>query len=598
MKLQSRLCLIAGATLVVVVGTTSWVLLVRHEGAALEAAQNRAKAVIGAAEEAREHVGRMHQSGAIDVRALAADAKQEMARNGGDYRRTRLFATVPVIASIEAARGSAKAAGLRLAIAAFDARNKDHDPSKDPVAGKFRSDMLRDLTDQVKRSGEMDLTRIDPATNSMHFMHAIRLSEGCMLCHGDPAQSLAGDGRDPLGLPMENWRVGDVHGAYEVITPLEPIRAESRGWLLLVAGLGVVLCALGLALFTLLTRRTIVNPLRQIGAVFAKMAEGDLTNAVTVASHDEVGELADGLRSLQTSLHGTIGTLAEKVAHMTSAAAQLRSTADEMANGAEQSRARSSQVAAAAEEMTTNMSGISESSETMATTFRTVAAAVEEITASIAEVATSAEDTASIADRAADLTRASNDKVSALGAAATEIGRVIETIQDIAEQTNLLALNATIEAARAGEAGKGFSVVASEVKDLAQQTAEATQDIRQRIQRIQDSTRDSVQAIGDIDAVIARVNTASRAIASSVAEQRTATQEIAQNLANNTRSVEAVSRNVAESGTASAGITKSIAEVDAQAETTARAAAETRVAGHGLGTIAQELQALVGRFRI
>ena len=149
-----------------------------------------------------------------------------------------------------------------------------------------------------------------------------------------------------------------------------------------------------------------------------------------------------------------------------------------------------------------------------------------------------------------------------LGAAADEIGKVIEVIQDIAEQTNLRALNATIEAARAGEAGKGFAVVATEVKELAKQTASATDDIRRRIEGIQNSTGESVRAIGEISEVIKNVNEVSRTIASAVEEQSITTREIAQNVAQTTTAAEAVSRGVAESASACQEVTRNISQVD------------------------------------
>ena len=152
------------------------------------------------------------------------------------------------------------------------------------------------------------------------------------------------------------------------------------------------------------------------------------------------------------------------------------------------------------------MQGMASGTEEMSANVKTVAAAVEEMTASISEVAKNAEHAAQIAGEASNLAQTSNQNIGQLGEAADAIGKVIETIQDIAEQTNLLALNATIEAARAGDAGKGFAVVANEVKDLAKQTAEATEDIRHRIEGIQSSTGLAVTSIGNISEVIAKVN--------------------------------------------------------------------------------------------
>ncbi|MBK8096710.1 MAG: methyl-accepting chemotaxis protein [Planctomycetes bacterium] len=346
--------------------------------------------------------------------------------------------------------------------------------------------------------------------------------------------------------------------------------------------------------------RQVVQPIQGTIVALKDIAEGegDLTRRLDEQRADELGELGRWFNKFLVKLQGVVQQIAGKAQGVTAASTQLQGTATSLTLGAERTKSQSTQVAAAAEQMSANMNTVSTSSEGMAGTFRAVAAAVEEMTASIGEVAKNAENAARVAGQAAQLTRSSNEKVSALGSAANEIGRVIETIQDIAEQTNLLALNATIEAARAGEAGKGFSVVANEVKDLARQTAEATQDIRQRIERIQASTGESVAAIGEIDKVIAQVSSVSQTIAVAVAEQRTATQEISQNLAQNTRTVEVVNRNVAESVAASQEISKSIAEVDSHARSTAAGAEQTLASGRGLAGLAGELSELVGRFKV
>ncbi|MBL9076344.1 MAG: methyl-accepting chemotaxis protein [Planctomycetes bacterium] len=365
--------------------------------------------------------------------------------------------------------------------------------------------------------------------------------------------------------------------------------------------LGLVLTtSLVVALIAWWFSRQLTAPIHGTVSALKDIAEGegDLTRRLDENRPDELGELGKWFNRFLSRLQETIKNLGQKAQGVTSASTQLMATAASLATGADRTKAQSTQVAAAAEQMTANMNSVSTSSDAMAGTLRTVAAAVEQMTASIGEVAKSADGAARVATQAADLTRTSNEKISLLGAAANEIGRVIETIQDIAEQTNLLALNATIEAARAGEAGKGFSVVANEVKDLARQTAEATQDIRQRIERIQSSTQESVDAIVAIDKVIAQVSAASQSIATSVGEQRTATQEIAQNLAANTRTVEVVNRNVAECVTTSQEISRSIQEVDQNARSTASGADETEQAGKGLGSLAHELQEIVLQFRV
>ena len=361
----------------------------------------------------------------------------------------------------------------------------------------------------------------------------------------------------------------------------------------------VVSVTLGIAAAFLLSR-WLGRRLDTLGARVRDIAdgEGDLTKRLDVGTQDEIGTICGSFNEFLGKLQNTVRGIAEKANRVAHAASETTATALSLARGAEVTRAQSSHAAAAAEEMSTNMATVGGSTDAMTSTIRSVAAAVEQLTASIGEVAKNAEGSAQIANSAAQLTRASNERMTALGTAANEIGRVIESIQDIAEQTNLLALNATIEAARAGEAGKGFSVVANEVKDLARQTAEATQDIRKRIERIQTSTAASVTAIVEIDQVIAKVSTSAQQIAGSVGEQRSATQEISSNLAQSARSIETVHANVRQGVTATQEISKAIAEVDNQTRSTASAAEQASTAGKTLTDLSGELRQLVGQFKV
>ena len=205
--------------------------------------------------------------------------------------------------------------------------------------------------------------------------------------------------------------------------------------------------------------------------------------------------------------------------------------------------------------------------------------------ASIREIARSADEAATVTGRAVKVAENTNhNNQKKLGESSAEIGQVIKVITSIAQQTNLLALNATIEAARAGEAGKGFAVVANEVKELAKETAKATEDISRKIEAIQGDTKGAVEAIGQITTIINQLNDISNTIASAVEEQTATTNEI--------------TRNVGEAAKGSAEITRNIAGVAAAAQNTSMGAADAQRSAQALGAMATQLRTLVSKFTL
>ena len=254
---------------------------------------------------------------------------------------------------------------------------------------------------------------------------------------------------------------------------------------------------------------------------------------------------------------------------LASAAEELTATAQQMSANAEETSAQANVVSAASEQVNKNL--------------QTVSAGTEEMGASIREIAKNATEAAKIATSAVKLAEQTNQTVTKLGDSSTEIGQVIEVITSIAQQTNLLALNATIEAARAGEAGKGFAVVANEVKELAKETAKATEDISRKIEGIQTDTKGAVDAIASITQVINEVNSISSTIATAVEEQNATTNEMA--------------RNLSEAARGSGEIVHNVAGVAEAAQNTTRGATDTQRAASELARMATSLRELVARFK-
>jgi len=335
----------------------------------------------------------------------------------------------------------------------------------------------------------------------------------------------------------------------------------------------IVLLVVGLVLAVgtgLIVARTIVGGLTKVQRVSEALARGDLTVSSGLTTTDEVGRMGQALDSAVQTLHALITTIDANAGSLAGAAEQMSGTTQQIAAGAEETSTQAGVVAAAAEQVSRNV--------------QTVASGAEQMGASIREIAHNASEAARIANSAVGAAKATSDTVNRLGESSREIGAVVKTITQIAEQTNLLALNATIEAARAGEAGKGFAVVAGEVKELAQETARATEDIARKVEAIQADTTEAVRAIGGISDIIDSINGFQTTIASAVEEQTATTNEM--------------NRNVTEAATGSGEIAANISGVADAADMTTRGVGESQSAVTDLARMSAELRVLVGQFTV
>ncbi len=361
-----------------------------------------------------------------------------------------------------------------------------------------------------------------------------------------------------------------------------------------------IVCIVILLPVTAVLSNSMTRPISRVvdGLKDVAEGEGDLTARLEVKSRDEVGELAHWFNTFMDKLQGMIKNIAGNAETLDNASSELLNLSEQMSDDAEQMSSKVNTVASSGEEMSSNMESVAAAMEEASTNISLVATSAEEMTSTINEIAQNSEKARNITGDAVSRAQNVSGKVDELGNAALDVGKVTEAITEISEQTNLLALNATIEAARAGEAGKGFAVVANEIKDLARQTAEATQEIKEKIDGIQHSTSGTISEIEEILKVINDVNEIVSTIATAVEEQSVTTREIASNVSQASGGINEVAENVTQSSTVSTEMAKDIADVNQTTSEISNSSSQLNLSSKELSRLARELKGMVSRFKV
>jgi methyl-accepting chemotaxis protein len=497
---------------------------------ALETAITKSRILAGAVESSRLEMEDKWHQGLFNIETLREWASTDQA--------DKILAAVPVVTAWNTAMRKADEGGYTFKVPKFQPRNPENTP-----------DLLESrILKKMKSENLSEHYEINDETNAVHYFKAVYLSDSCLYCHGNPKKSEEywnnSSGVDPTGGTMENWKAGEMHGAFEIIHSLNETDAKlasTIGWASLI--LVILLALLGVAV-AIFTTRAVVRPVQKSLVMIEALETGNLDHRIQTQRRDEIGRLASALNGFADNLRDEVIEAFKRLAAGDFTFEAKGLIAKPLSDACSGLTDAMGTVQTASTQISSGSVQVADSSSTLANDATQQAAALEEISSSVTQMNEQTSNNAENAKAANNLSvearcaaeegnRQMQVMVEAMDdikESAQNISKIIKVIDEIAFQTNLLALNAAVEAARAGQHGKGFAVVAEEVRNLAARSAKAAQETTELIQGSVDKTNNGAEIANDTAAALSEIVRDVTKVTELVAEIAAASNEQAQGI--------------------------------------------------------------------
>ena len=547
-SIGARASLLVGIVLVVFALAMFSLYSVSQKNTAVEGAVEKARGLVLMAESVRERVAKKWEYGVYTtdkVRRWAEQAESE------DEAKARILDAVPIYNAWSTAQAKADEAGFTFSPIRENPRESDH---------RANAKEMRAIQHFRNNPNAEEFHFVDEEANAVRYFRPVRLSESCLVCHGDPdrSQELWGrsDGKDITGHKMEDKEVGDLHGAFEVVLPLDKADSRAASALWLGGGMALIMLLLGMGAVVFAMRRGIDKPLGNAKACMDHVVDnGDLSVRMPESGLGGAAELGRGFNRFMAQLSEMFEGWREESSQLASSAEELSNTSDELSHNTRTSTERVEQVSHSAQEVND---------------------VVQDVAQNVASVSDAASRTKDTTQTGQSAVKDAAQQIEQLSDAGRRVGDVTESIQAIAKKTDLLALNAAIEAANAGEQGKGFAVVADEVRKLAEQTSQATSQVHTIMGELHTKSDSSVSAMDQVQSHM---------------------DEIMEMIEHTDQTANQIAAAAEELAATMSETTENMGEISSNVESVAGSAEQIEQAAHELGNMAHKLQDSLGRFR-